>query len=98
MEPMVLLALGIAIYTVYLTIKDLLSDLRAEGLLGASIPAGTLAFWWKSGLMAFSNTGRKPRRAWRAENPLILAPCRAELLYPRQHQYLESRLYRMSQR
>ena len=33
MEPMVVGALGIVIYCGYLTLKDLVSDLRQEGLL-----------------------------------------------------------------
>jgi hypothetical protein len=33
MEPMLVFALGIVIYCVYLSVKDLISDLRQEGFL-----------------------------------------------------------------
>ena len=87
MEPMVVGALGIVIYCGYLTVKDLVADLRQEGLMQNPIFSGVLAGRRKK-VMVFFRTDEKPLRARFANNSLILAPCRSD----------EGRLHRMRTR
>ena len=91
MEPMVIVALGIVIYSMYLTANDLLADLRAEGMLRKPTPGRTLA------TMRFSSNEGKPQRSWRPTPAFALIPCR-ELSYARVRHPAPAQLYRMRQR
>jgi hypothetical protein len=90
MEPMVIVALGIVVYSMYLTAKDLLADLRAEGMLRKPTPGRTLAT-----MSFFSNEG-KPQRSWRPDPVFALVPCRG-LWYSRPRP-APAQVHRMCQR
>jgi len=97
MEPMLLFALGFVIYGVYLTAKDLLADLRKEGLLRRPVPGRALWIIWKSNLMRSFTRERKRHPARLAGNSFILVPCRSEVVHSRAQHSLESRLYQLRQ-
>jgi hypothetical protein len=77
MEPMVVGALGIVIYCGYITVKDLVTDLRQEGLMQNPIFSRVLTSRRKK-VMVFFKTDEKPFRGRFANNSLILAPCRSD--------------------
>ena len=91
MEPMVIVALGIVIYSMYLTAKDVLADLRAEGVLRKPTTGRTLA------TMSFFSREVKPHCSWRSQPAFALVPCR-ELSYSRPRHPAPSQLYRLRQR
>jgi len=90
MEPMVVCALGIVLYYGYLAGKDLVDDLRREGLLIS--PKKVKAFArvrMNAALRSFAVKGM-PRHAARANNSFIYLPA---ISYARQHQ-AAPRMYR----
>ena len=87
MEPMLVGALGIVVYCGYLTVKDLVADLRQEGLLQTPIFSRVLANRRKK-VMVFFRTDEKPLRVRLVSNAFTLAPCRSA----------EGRLHRMRTR
>jgi hypothetical protein len=93
MEPILIAALGIVVYCVYLTAKDLLFDLRSEGILRSPAPGGSFARSWKNNAVRFFRSQTAPQRAWRPSNSFGLVLCRPVPSYSRQHMPAESRLY-----
>jgi len=83
MEPMVICALGIVIYCGYLTLKDLVADLRQEGLLITPLSARFAK--WNGMVRSIFNHPVVPQRYGHA-NKFILLPCRTELPSFRQAQ------------
>jgi hypothetical protein len=87
MEPMVLGGLGIVVYWGYLTVKDLVSDLRQEGL----IPSSNLASGWLRGVVSLSHAKAVSQRARHAGGAFICSPVLART---GEHQPVAGRLYR----
>ena len=88
MEPMVVCALGIAIYVGYLTVKEIAADLRQEGLL---LRPTALARRCKRGFKRFLSAG-VPQHAKLANYTFL---CRSEIPYTRLHQPAASQMYRI---
>ena len=76
MEPMVICALGIVIYCGYLTLKDLVADLRQEGLL--VMPFSDRIAKLNGVVRNFITQPAVPQRYGHA-NKFILLPCRTQL-------------------
>jgi len=76
MEPMVICALGIVTYCFYLALKDMVADLRQEGMLANPL-SEKIACWKGEMLRCFDRKLLAPRRTHARK--VILLPCRAEL-------------------
>jgi hypothetical protein len=90
MEPMVVGALGIVIYYGYLAGKDLVADLRKEGLLISPMQVKSVATVRIKALMRSFAVKGMPRHAGRTNNSFIYLPA---IPYARQHQ-VAPRMYR----
>jgi hypothetical protein len=83
MEPMVVCALGIVLYYGYLAGKDLVEELRREGLLVSLKQVKALARVRINAAMRFFAVKGMPRHAGRANNSFVYLPA---IPYARQHQ------------
>ena len=91
MEPMVLGALGIVLYCGYLTVQELLADLRKEGLLNGSRLGRGLTREWSQRVMGFVNAKGGLQRDRRICNSFACTPV---LVRANQHYPAEGRLPR----
>jgi hypothetical protein len=90
MEPMVVGASGIVLYYGYLAGKDLVQDLRREGLLISLKQVKAFAGVRINAAMRFFAVKGIPRHAGRTNNSFIYQPA---IPYARQHQ-TAPRMYR----
>jgi hypothetical protein len=90
MEPMIVGASGIVLYYGYLAGKDLVEDLRREGLLISVKQVKAFAMVQINAAMRFFTVKAIPRHAGRANNSFIYQPA---IPYARQHQ-AAPRMYR----
>jgi hypothetical protein len=97
MEPMVIVALGFVIYSIFLTSKDLLSDFRMEGLLRKSASGRAPAEGSASEETRFMKSGKQPEPAMRTRKSSVQVPCR-QLTYSRERLAVENRPYPLRQR
>lgn len=79
MEPIVVCALGIVVYGVYLTVKDLIVDFRQEGLLVRPLSSKPLASTSEKGFTGLFITRGLSRSGSGANSPLTYLGCRSEL-------------------
>jgi hypothetical protein len=93
MELMVVGALGIVIYCGYLTAKDLVVDLKQEGILPGSLSCRGLWKKWKLSVPECFDAAGLVQRVSIPNQSFMLVPCRSDFSRVRQH-HQANRLYR----
>ena len=81
MEPILAGALGVVIYTGYVTVRDLIADFRAEASLRPSRRDNSLAGSWKNGVMRFLQKGPDSHVPWGSDHALMLVTYRSPNAY-----------------